>query len=97
MIADKSGSVLPTICEMANSGRPVTWDATVTGIPIEPNATGAVFAMRQSYGCTKTGGTFQKSAKRKGDQKRLQSSVRCNGSHEMFNDFELTAFDGDIK
>ncbi len=44
---DKIGSVLPTICEIASSGMEVTCDATVIGIPIEPNATGAVFAMRQ--------------------------------------------------
>ena len=43
---DKIGSVLPTICEIAISGMDVTCEATVIGMPIAPNATGAVLAIR---------------------------------------------------
>src|SRR6478609_5735975 len=46
-MTDKIGNVLPTICEMAISGMEDTCDATVMGIPIAPNATGAVFAIKQ--------------------------------------------------
>src|SRR3982751_1420652 len=44
---DRIGSVLPTIWEIAISGMEVTCDATVIGMPMAPNATGAVFAIRQ--------------------------------------------------
>jgi len=37
----------PTIALTAASGRPVTLASVTTGIPMEPNATGAVFASRQ--------------------------------------------------
>ena len=45
---ETNGSWRPTIFEISNASRPVTCPATRMGIPIEPNATGAVFATRQS-------------------------------------------------
>ena len=44
---DRMGRVLPTIWEMAISGMEDTCEATVIGIPMAPNATGAVLAIRQ--------------------------------------------------
>src|SRR5690606_28827262 len=41
---DKMGNVLPTICEIAISGMPETCDDTNIGVPMAPNATGAVLA-----------------------------------------------------
>jgi hypothetical protein len=38
---------LPVIALRAIDGRPVTLASVVMGMPIEPNATGAVFASRQ--------------------------------------------------
>ena len=37
----------PTIALSASTGRPVTLASVVTGMPIDPNATGAVLASRQ--------------------------------------------------
>ena len=37
----------PTIALSARTGRPVTLASVVTGMPMDPNATGAVFASRQ--------------------------------------------------
>ena len=38
---------VPTIALSGSTGRPVTLASVVTGMPIEPNATGAVLASRQ--------------------------------------------------
>ena len=38
---------VPTMPLSASTGRPVTFASVVTGMPIEPKATGAVFASRQ--------------------------------------------------
>ena len=37
----------PTIALRPATGRPVTFASVVTGMPMDPNATGAVFASRQ--------------------------------------------------
>jgi len=37
----------PTMALSDNTGNPVTFASVVTGIPMDPKATGAVFASRQ--------------------------------------------------
>ena len=46
--SDSSGSWRPAIAPIWNGSMPVTCPATMIGMPIAPNATGAVFAIRHS-------------------------------------------------
>ena len=47
MMIEMSAHSRPTIAESGSTGRPVTAARVVTGMPIEPKATGAVLASRQ--------------------------------------------------
>lgn len=42
---EKNGSCLPTMRDNSSTSIPVTWLSVVMGIPIDPNATGAVLAI----------------------------------------------------
>ena len=46
--SDSSGNWRPAIAPIWNGSMPVTCPATMIGMPIAPNATGAVFAIRHS-------------------------------------------------
>ena len=46
MKIDKIGNCRPTIFEISNAGIPVGPSIAIIGIPIAPNATGAVFAIK---------------------------------------------------
>ena len=43
---EKNDNWRPTIAEIFDTSKPVTWASVVIGMPSEPNATGAVLAMR---------------------------------------------------
>jgi hypothetical protein len=47
MNTDIGAQMRPTHCDSVSSSMPVVFASVVTGIPIDPNATGAVFASRQ--------------------------------------------------
>ena len=47
MNTDTSAHMRPTIALSGSTGIPVTLARVVTGMPIDPNATGAVLASRQ--------------------------------------------------
>ena len=47
MITEIIAHSRPTIADSGITGRPVTAANVVTGMPIDPNATGAVLASRQ--------------------------------------------------
>jgi hypothetical protein len=47
MMIEISAHMRPTMAESGSTGSPVTAASVVTGMPIEPNATGAVLASRQ--------------------------------------------------
>ena len=52
MSKEKKGNCRPTIDEIKWTSMPVTCSSVVIGMPKEPNATGAVFAMSESpYAC----------------------------------------------
>ncbi len=44
----RNGNWRPAIWLIAIASTPVTWPATIIGMPIAPKATGAVFTIRQS-------------------------------------------------
>ena len=46
-ISDTGAQIRPTSCESRARGNPVTVASVVRGMPMEPNATGAVLASRQ--------------------------------------------------
>src|SRR6185295_4941011 len=45
---DAHGSWWPTMVDSVSGSIPVTWDSVTIGVPIAPNATGAVLAIRFS-------------------------------------------------
>ena len=47
MMTDTIAHSRPTIADSGSTGSPVTAASVVTGMPIDPNATGAVLASRQ--------------------------------------------------
>jgi hypothetical protein len=74
-----------------------------TGIPIEPKATGAVLASKQTgehrrgHGDwrAESGGAFDERAEGERDQERLQAAVLRESADRVFDDFKLAALDRD--
>jgi hypothetical protein len=50
---EKNGNWRPTIFDSAKTSMPVTWLSVVIGMPNEPNATGAVFAINARHDACK--------------------------------------------
>src|ERR1041384_2212858 len=92
MITDIIAHRRPTIALSDSTGRPVTFASVVTGMPIEPKATGAGLASKQipaAENGLKPGGAVEQPPEREGDEHRLRAPMVGEAADRVFDDLDL--------